>query len=391
MNGLKLALRQWLKNPGFTAPDAPQRCLPDRVEFRPCRARKPGHPGWCCYGGRAVAVLTLALLFVGHVFADFALRHVEIAPPALESRVPQSAAQGGFLAPQAISTVAALTLTWLMPITAFSIRPIRHIFIDLSPESLIQTQQLMKTEAVISLTLLLLVSTSQAQLVWQVGRDDNDWPLTGTAGGPDANFVQENGAISPLPGSPLSTPVPQGADNDYYFAGTYTTVIDGNGVYTPIGEVAANENSAERAFAAADNDLRYHFNLPGTLGPSDLLWITFDPLNLDDQAINPDPRYGVEVYFNGVLVGPQVIVRAGQLDTDIATAQFTLASVNAQTGPGADNIVSLRGINYNAEGGGNWMGVDYVQLDAVPEPSSVALMLFFGALGIVPFLRRRRS
>jgi hypothetical protein len=251
----------------------------------------------------------------------------------------------------------------------------------------------MKTEAVISFSLLLLVSSSQAQLIWQVGRDDNDWPLSGTAGGPDANFVQENGEISPLPGSAESTPVARGADNDYYFAGDYSTVLPGNaafyGAYAPIGVVAANENSAERAFAAADNDLRYHFNLPASLAPTDLLWVTFDPLNLDEQGINPDPRYGVEVYFNGVLVGPQVIVRPDQLDTDIMTVPFSLASVGAQTGPGADNIVSLRGINYNAEGGGNWMGVDYVQLDAIPEPSS-GLVALLTAVGMAAFLRLRR-
>src|SRR5207245_291330 len=51
---------------------------------------------------------------------------------------------------------------------------------------------------------------------------------------------------------------------------------------------------------------------------------------------------------------------------DYTTPEFSLATVNAQTGPGFDNIVSLRGINYSADGGGNWMGIDYVQLNAGP-------------------------
>jgi hypothetical protein len=227
----------------------------------------------------------------------------------------------------------------------------------------------------LSRTLVLLFSvlslssiSSQAQfapfLVWTCGIDDDAWPLTGTAGGAAANFVQENGAISPLPGSPNSTPVAQGADNDYYFAGSYTTVIPGNGAYAPIGAVAANENSAERAFAAADNDLRYHFNLPASLRPFDLLSVTFDALNLHDGQA--DTRYGIEVYFNGVLVQTQIVIRAAQLGTDFTTPKFSLASVNAQAGPGFDNIVSLRGINYNGDGGGNWMGIDYVQLNASP-------------------------
>lgn len=38
--------------------------------------------------------------------------------------------------------------------------------------------------------------------------------------------------------------------------------------------------------------------------------------------------------------------------------------MNGEAGEGFDNYVELRGINYNAEGGGNWMGVDHVSLDA---------------------------
>jgi hypothetical protein len=160
-----------------------------------------------------------------------------------------------------------------------------------------------------------------------------------------------------LPGVPDSPEVDQQADNDYYFAGSYTTVIGSvtnyYGDYTPIGDVAADEEAAERAFAGADNDLRYHFNLPTTLKATDVLSVTFDANNLDTGAVNPDPRYGIEVLFNGVLVQPEIIIRPEEL-----------ASVNAQTGPGFDNIVSLRGVNYNADGGGNWMGIDYVQLNA---------------------------
>src|SRR5262245_4262074 len=129
-------------------------------------------------------------------------------------------------------------------------------------------------------SLLLFIATSlssQAQLLWTVGTDDNGWPM-GDGGGPDASFVQETAAINPLPGAPDNPEVNQQADNDYYFAGSYTMTIPSvvalYGAYDPIGEVAANEEAAERAFAAADNDLRYHFNLPSTLKPTDLLTVT---------------------------------------------------------------------------------------------------------------------
>ena len=37
------------------------------------------------------------------------------------------------------------------------------------------------------------------------------------------------------------------------------------------------------------------------------------------------------------------------------------------SGPGFDSIVSA-GISYNAESGGNWMGIDYVQLNPAAVP-----------------------
>ena len=264
--------------------------------------------------------------------------------------------------------------------------------------------QAMQTKIVLPLLLLVATSaTAQVQNIWMVGRNDNLWQTANTGGGADANFAQENGAINPLPGSPNSTGAAQGADNDYYFGGIYSIAIPSvttrYGAYSPIGVVSANENAIERAFAAADNDLRVHFNLPASLGSDDLLTISYDALNLDLDNGTPttaddptDPRYGIELYFNGVLVEPQNIIRPPQIGTTFTSAQFSLSSVNAQTGPGFDNVVSLVGINYSGASGGNWMGIDYIQLDAtpVPEPTSTALVALFGGIGFMVFLLRRR-
>ena len=193
----------------------------------------------------------------------------------------------------------------------------------------------------------------------------------GNGGGENATFVQEAG-VNPLPGNPKNREVAQQADDDYYFAGVYSTVIPGNevnyGAYDPIGIVPRNEEAAERAFAGSDNDLRYHFNLPATLKPTNQVAITFDAFNLHvEDGVVADPRYGVEVYFNSVLVQPEIVIRTNQLDVAYTTPAFTLGSVGAQFGPGADNIVSLKGVNYNAEGGGNWMGIDYVKIHAAGD------------------------
>ena len=53
----------------------------------------------------AVPVLALALLFSSRAFAELAVQRVEIAPHALQSRVPETTAQRRFFAPQAISAV----------------------------------------------------------------------------------------------------------------------------------------------------------------------------------------------------------------------------------------------------------------------------------------------
>ncbi len=203
---------------------------------------------------------------------------------------------------------------------------------------------------------------------WSVGTDDNAW-ATGNGGGANATFVEGNGTVNALPGSSTSTETAGGADNDYYLAGKYDTVIAGNGTYTPVGLVQVNEEAAERGFAGQENELRYHFNLPATLQPSDLVAVTFDPLSLDTSGA--DPRYGVEVYVNGVLVLPEVIIRPAQLNAPITTPAFTLASAGAQLGLGPDNIVTLRGISYSAAGGGDSLGIDFVRFKPMPQPPVV--------------------
>ncbi|MFN5961732.1 MAG: hypothetical protein ACK5CW_09645, partial [Verrucomicrobiota bacterium] len=89
-------------------------------------------------------------------------------------------------------------------------------------------------------------ASSHAAVLWTCGLDDNTWPV-GDGGGPNASFVQENGVINDLPGSPLSPEVNTQSDNDYYFAGTYSSIIATNGTYNPVGSVTAHEESAERA------------------------------------------------------------------------------------------------------------------------------------------------
>src|SRR5439155_2401162 len=97
-----------------------------------------------------------------------------------------------------------------------------------------------------------------------------------------------------------------------------------------------------------------------------------DMFNLDTGGA--DPQYGIEVYFNSVLVQPEIVIHPADIDKDFTTDPFTLASVNAEVGPGFDNIVTLKGINHSADGGGQWMGIDYVTLNpgSAPVPRSLS-------------------
>lgn len=234
---------------------------------------------------------------------------------------------------------------------------------------------------------------AQAAVIWQAGMDDNDWPLNLTGGGPNAAFVQETGTANPLPGSPTSdnTTGANRPDDDYYFAGVYTNALAGNGAYAPVGVVSANETGAERAFVPTDPHLRFHFNLPNSLTSLDRLTVTFDALNFHTDAI-ANPRYGVEVLYNGVVVMPQIVLTPADIDRDITTQPFHWNVGGGQLGAGFDNIVTLRGIDYSGSGGGSWMGIDYVRLDSqqIPEPSSAVIMMV-AALGTLPALRRRRA
>ena len=230
---------------------------------------------------------------------------------------------------------------------------------------------------------------AQWETVWQLGAPLRGWPGDGVGGGPDVDFVQETG-VNPPPGDPNSPAVNQQADDDYYFAGEYPA---------PIGAVANDEIAMERAFAGSDNDLRIHFNLSEDLSPGSEIRFSLESNNLHEGG-GADPRYGVEVLFNGVLIAPERIVRPAELNTVFTSDPVTLSDVNAVFGPGGDNVLHLRGINLNNDGGGNWMGLDYHELEVkaavsaeVPALSDLGLLAL--ALALIPIgtfiIRRRRA
>lgn len=228
--------------------------------------------------------------------------------------------------------------------------------------------------------------------VWQLGAPGRGWIVDGVGGGPEVDFIQEIDVNDP-PGSPSNMGIHslfRDVDDDYYFAGTYPDPPLG------VGHVATDEIAMERAFAGTDNNLRIHFNMPTTLNLDDRLRFSFEANNLDERESNSDPRYGVEISVNGNVVMPELIIRPSELDT-IISAEFTVADAGLVGGPGIDNVLLLtgntnNGANYGAEGGGQWMGMDYHHLEIlpVPEPSGLTTMLC-GLCWAIPFVLKLSS
>ena len=229
------------------------------------------------------------------------------------------------------------------------------------------------------LALTLLSGTSfGAASIWKLGDPGRPW----RADDGGVQFVQE-AAVNDAPGDPMSPIADQQADDDYYFAGSYGGSI---------GTVAMDEVAVERAFAGADNALRFHFNLDAASFDNDTMAVfSVNPFNMHD--VGADSRYGLQINFNGNEILPETIIGIADVGPNnvISTAVFTLGSVGALFGDGGDNVIELTGINFDADGGGNWMGMDYHELqtaDPIPEPSSATLVIA-GLLLFLPYHRRR--
>ena len=213
--------------------------------------------------------------------------------------------------------------------------------------------------------------------LWFVGTDDD-----GQDGEGDNNFndpaffngadffvsgVQESGEDF-LPGNPANIGGASGnaardIDDDYYFAGVYNTVVDG-GTYTPVGIVAANERYYDRALTTGDPNMRWHFNVPNTVGPNDAFTFTIDYYSVDDNNSAGVSGFDLTFFVDGQQIGEM----QPHTDDNLAAAQswdFTLDDLGgvAELGPGFDHYVEVKS---QSTGSARWANLDYVKLDITP-------------------------
>ena len=229
---------------------------------------------------------------------------------------------------------------------------------------------------VVFLAAKIFVPFNDEGTLWFVGTDDDGQDGEGDNTFDDAAFfngtdffvsgVQENGTQD-LPGNPANIGGPSGGerdiDDDFYFAGVYNTVVDG-GDYTPVGIVAANERYYDRALTTGDPNMRWHFNVPDTVGPNDAFTFTIDYYSLDDASAPEVSGFDLTFFVDGQQIGDM----QPHTDDNVTAAQswdFTLDDLGgvAELGPGFDHYVEVKS---QSTGSARWANLDYVKLDITP-------------------------
>ena len=227
----------------------------------------------------------------------------------------------------------------------------------------------------------LVAIPAKAVVLWSFGADDdaqdgNGDPLSGlndpaTFNGIAFNVsgVRETG-LQDLPGNPaniggLSDDADRDIDDDYYFAGVYTTAA-GDGGYVPVGVVSENESYYDRALTAGDPNMRWHFNLPETVTEDDNFIFTIDFHNLSEANDADASSYDLTFWVDGKQIGEM----QPHLDVDLPSAQswnFELDDLGGvgEIGEGFDHYVEVRS---TPTGSARWTSLDYAQLEVSSEP-----------------------
>jgi hypothetical protein len=225
-------------------------------------------------------------------------------------------------------------------------------------------------------------------VLWSLGTDDGAQDGEGDAALNDPAFfngllfsvsgVRESGQ-NDLPGNPANTggasgDVNRDIDDDYYFAGVYDTVTDG-GFYTPVGDVPENESYYDRAVTNGDPNMRWHFNVPESLGANDVFTFSIDFYNLDEEFPENDSSYDITFWVDGRQIGEM----QSHSDADLNAVQsweFSLDDLGgaAQQGSGFDHYVEVR---TQSTGSARWASLDYVELAVVPGDSGELIISDF--------------
>ena len=201
------------------------------------------------------------------------------------------------------------------------------------------------------------------EYLWQLGVED----------GSTNEFNQELGGSFPPPGSPTTR------DDDYYFAGFYSTVgiVSADETITdPVDQsnASADPVGMERSVTSGAPESRIHFMLNGgQAAPSNEYRFEMTLLGGGwwNAATSANGGYGihdVEITFNGVSIFNEIGIIA---NTDVRK-HFTAESVNAVTGENVIEIVRTGGDSDPANPGvsNGWIQFDYFSLESRASTAS---------------------
>ncbi len=235
-----------------------------------------------------------------------------------------------------------------------------------------------RTNKLTSLVFMSLLTSAPGAVIWSIGADDSTQDGEGDAALNDpatlngvpfnVSGVRESGEQS-LPGNPANAGGASGDDNrdiddDYYFAGVYSTVVDG-GAYTPVGNVPVSESYYDRAFTGGDRNMRWHFNIPETVVETDVFTFTIDFYSLNEATPADTSSFDMTFWVNGAQVGEMQPHNDFDLDA-VQSWDFTIEDLGGvdQVGPGFDHYVEVRS---STTGSARWANLDYVQLEVNSE------------------------
>ena len=128
--------------------------------------------------------------------------------------------------------------------------------------------------------------------------------------------------------------------------------------------MAANERYYDRALTRGDPNMRWHFNVPETVGPNDAFTFTIDFYQLNDDDAPEVSGFDLTFFVDGQQIGEM----QPHTDDNLAAAQswdFTLDDLGgvAELGPGFDHYVEVKS---QSTGSARWASLDFAKLDITP-------------------------
>ncbi|MDB4406533.1 hypothetical protein N9206_02460, partial [bacterium] len=117
------------------------------------------------------------------------------------------------------------------------------------------------------------------------------------------------------------------------------------------------------ALTNGDPNMRWHFNVPRTVGPNDAFTFTVDFYNLNESDPTVESGYDLTFFVDGKQIGEM----QPHSEVDFSAAQswdFTLDDLGgtAELGAGFDHYVEVRS---TPTGSSRWASLDYAKVDII--------------------------